>query len=192
MVAQFTQTLRYFTSDDAGTDETRPFVGSWEFLLVKFLMPGSITATTRWIRPAGSCRPRSPNDVPRRHDVPLEDQSGFFMSSFLSALGPPRRCAGFQPELARRVTVRESVGGTRIDAGATLTRTYVITATRNERSARGHLGLPHIRIPGLAKPVLVSNQQCDGARVLGGLPGGFAWALNLPRGIPYSSAARRR
>src|SRR2546430_1557665 len=182
--AQFTQNLHYFTSDDAVPDETRPFVGSWEFLLVKFLMPGSITATTPldttgWVVSPAITPTRSADGTTYR----WEDQSGFFMSSFLAAHGRPGMVPVSSPSSLGASLVRESVGGTRIDASATVTRSYVITATGTTDLAADISVFLTSGSPGSPNPVLVGDQQCEGARVLGGLPGGFAWAVNLPQGI---------
>jgi len=129
----------------------------------------------------------TPNDVPRRHDVPLGGSVGLLHEQLPERARPPRRCAGFQPSSLGASLVRESVGARGSTRGQTLTRTYVITATGRTICPRTSRSSSH-QDPGLAKPVLVSNQQCDGARVLGGLPE-LCLGTELPRGIPVQLRA---
>ena len=186
--AQFTENLQLFTSDDAVPDETRPYVPSWELSLVKFIpsMAGSITVattldTTDWfVSPAIS--PTTSDGIKTYRWV---DQTSFAFNSYLSPLGRPGQGTSVSSPSSLGASIsRESVGGTRIEPAATVNRAYVVrvvgtTDTTVDVSVfltSGSFGTPN--------PVIVSNQRCDGARILGGLPGGFAWNLNLAQGVP--------
>jgi len=188
--AEYTEKLQHFTSDNVVPDEVRPSNPSWELTLSHFFgasLPGSITVATplntaNWfVSPAVT--PTTDAGVTTYR---WENPSGFgALNAFLSSLGrTPNPADRFStPSSLGASIARESVGGNRIDAGATLSRSYVITAVGSS-DVTVDISVFLDRVFG--GPVSPSNQQCEGARVLGGGSGGFAWTVNLRQGTPVS------
>jgi hypothetical protein len=182
--ARITESRQYFAQTDDVLDVIRDFELSWNFSV--FSPAGwsaAITAstslnTTGWFA-FPSVTPTTVGGTTTYRwtgTAPLQ--------TFLSSLGFDTNTRVSTPDSLGVSVRRESVGGTRIDPGATVHRSYVVKLTGSTDTSANVSVFITSGTAGTPNPVLVTDQQCTGGTVLGGLPGGFGWfGLALPQGV---------